>query len=282
MYINNIFEDRFQQVVIERILKNLNFFVTHLLRRPSSPPLPKYSLCCPPQTWAWTTTTRTSRFVEARSSPLSLSALLLSAHLAPRALSWKSHSRRCRMSAGMFLSLGVLRLACPPLQTCLQEDQAPWGLALWNCWRGWERSLMVGPAHPQNRPRGRLGWRVGQEWWGLDQTSSRCLLSGQDGGQTRSVWAWLGGWLEEPVEPELGWGWRSRPWRSWQSQAARLRSHFLGEDPPDPLTVGNSPKARHRAGVIADQKTTRGKTGAKWKPHIYAYSTIRCTEKENL
>ena len=130
MYINNIFEDRFQQVVIESILKNLNFFVTHLLRRPSSRPLPKYSLCCPPQTWAWTTTTRTSRSVEARSSPLSLSALLLSAHLAPRALSWPSHSRRCRMLAGMFPSLGVLRLACPPLQTCLQEDQAPWGLAL--------------------------------------------------------------------------------------------------------------------------------------------------------
>ena len=130
MYINNIFEDRFQQVVIERISKNLNFFVTHLLRRTSSPPLPKYSLCCPPPTWAWTTTTRTSRSVEAWSSPLSLSALLLSAHSAPRALSWPSHSRRCRTLAGMFPSLGVLRLACLPLQTCLQEDQAPWGLAL--------------------------------------------------------------------------------------------------------------------------------------------------------
>ena len=47
-----------------------------------------------------------------------------------------------------------------------------------------------------------------------------------------------------------------------------MRSHFLGEDPPDPLTVGNSPKARHRAGVIADQKTTRGKTGENGN-HIY-------------
>ena len=35
--------------------------------------------------------------------------------------------------------------------------------------------------------------------------------------------------------------------------------HFLGEDPLLYPLTGNSPKARHRAGVIADQKVRRGK-----------------------
>lgn len=39
-----------------------------------------------------------------------------------------------------------------------------------------------------------------------------------------------------------------------------MSCHFLGEDPLYRLT-GNSPKARHGASVIADQKMRRGKIG---------------------
>ena len=45
--------------------------------------------------------------------------------------------------------------------------------------------------------------------------------------------------------------------------------HFLGEDPLLYPLTGNSPKARHRAGVIADQKVRRGKR----KETTYPYST---------
>ena len=42
---------------------------------------------------------------------------------------------------------------------------------------------------------------------------------------------------------------------SWMEGAS---CHFLGEDPLLYPLTGNSPKARHRAGVIADQKMRRG------------------------
>ena len=96
-----------------------------------------------------------------------------------------------------------------------------------------------------------------------------------------SVWVGVigvggGGWVVG-----VGAGLRKSSMAALVEWSWRVSSHFLGEDPLLYPLTGNSPKARHGAGVIADQKMRRGKIGKNGN-HTYPYSTSKCTGNKFL